>query len=291
MASVAGRCPASGVHPSGVVVPDPAVQPSGVQPVRCPVTWVRRPGVRRSGRLRSTRPVSSPLVSTRPASSRLVSARRSRCVRLLPYRAVALGPGRCGGHPSPRERVESRWAAAPLSGSVDGPAGPDASGAADSGVGQPGRRWRTRAPVGYGGGACPLSDHARPACGAPVAGGGARHRMRLRREVADLLRGCRRGWAATTVGGSREACRPSGRARRGRGACWREWVCGPSAAQGGSQRSRLAAGSALTCEDESWACQDLNQRPHPYQVSRAKRCAQGRFPRSSLSVRGEGMRS
>jgi hypothetical protein len=40
-----------------------------------------------------------------------------------------------------------------------------------------------------------------------------------------------------------------------------------------------------------WAWLDLNQRPHPYQVSRAKRCAQGRFPRSPASVKGEGMRS
>jgi hypothetical protein len=30
---------------------------------------------------------------------------------------------------------------------------------------------------------------------------------------------------------------------------------------------------------------------HPYQVSRAKRCADQRFPRSLASVRGEGMRS
>jgi hypothetical protein len=40
-----------------------------------------------------------------------------------------------------------------------------------------------------------------------------------------------------------------------------------------------------------WAWLDLNQRPHPYQVSRAQRCADRRFPRSPLSVRGEGMRS
>ena len=40
-----------------------------------------------------------------------------------------------------------------------------------------------------------------------------------------------------------------------------------------------------------WAWLDLNQRPHPYQVSRAKRCAERRFPRSPLSVTGEGMRS
>src|SRR5512132_2804064 len=41
----------------------------------------------------------------------------------------------------------------------------------------------------------------------------------------------------------------------------------------------------------SWAWLDLNLRPHPYQVSRAKRCADRRFPRSLATVRGEGMRS
>jgi hypothetical protein len=40
-----------------------------------------------------------------------------------------------------------------------------------------------------------------------------------------------------------------------------------------------------------WAWLDLNQRPHPYQVSRAKRCADRRFPRSLATVRREGMRS
>jgi hypothetical protein len=41
----------------------------------------------------------------------------------------------------------------------------------------------------------------------------------------------------------------------------------------------------------SWAWLDLNQRPHPYQVSRAKRCANRRFPKSLATVTGEGMRS
>jgi hypothetical protein len=40
-----------------------------------------------------------------------------------------------------------------------------------------------------------------------------------------------------------------------------------------------------------WAWEDLNLRPHPYQVSRAQRCADRRFPRSLASVRGQGMRS
>jgi hypothetical protein len=65
MASVAGPRPAGGVHPSGSVVRDPAVQP-----VRCPVTWVRRPGsgVRPSGVHRSgVQPVGvHPSVRTRP---------------------------------------------------------------------------------------------------------------------------------------------------------------------------------------------------------------------------------
>jgi hypothetical protein len=50
-------------HPSGVVR-GPAVRPSGVQPVRCSVTWGRRPGSGCPARLLSTRPASSPLVST-----------------------------------------------------------------------------------------------------------------------------------------------------------------------------------------------------------------------------------
>jgi hypothetical protein len=37
-----------------------------------------------------------------------------------------------------------------------------------------------------------------------------------------------------------------------------------------------------------WARLDLNQRPHPYQVSRAKRCADRRFPRSLASVGAKG---
>jgi hypothetical protein len=40
-----------------------------------------------------------------------------------------------------------------------------------------------------------------------------------------------------------------------------------------------------------WACQDLNLGPHPYQLSRAKRCADRRFCRSLASVRRQVMRS
>jgi hypothetical protein len=37
-----------------------------------------------------------------------------------------------------------------------------------------------------------------------------------------------------------------------------------------------------------WAWLDLNQRPHPYQVSRAQRCADRHFPRSRATVRAKG---
>jgi hypothetical protein len=55
----------------------------------------------------------------------------------------------------------------------------------------------------------------------------------------------------------------------------------------GSQAPSVSAGQGPIL----WAWLDLNQRPHPYQVSRAKRCADRRFPRSLATVRGEGMRS
>jgi hypothetical protein len=71
------------------------------------------------------------------------------------------------------------------------------------------------------------------------------------------------GWVAATVGGGRGACRPGGRARRADGLAGGDGECGPSAAQAGSGRSRLAAGSSVTCGIGWWACQDLNLGPHP----------------------------
>jgi hypothetical protein len=199
-----------------------------VSSVRCPPIRVRRPGSG-GGRLVSSRPVSGHLVSSsgdtavrpsavhpssvQPAGVQPVRCpagwcppRRSGRVRLLPHRAAALGPGRCGGRPSPRERVESRWAATSSSGSVNGPAGLDAGEAAEAasvsrGVGGgPG-------PGGCGGGACPLSDQAGQAgVGAPVAGGGAGGRgAGPGASWPHRPRGCRRGWVATTVGGGRGA--------------------------------------------------------------------------------------
>jgi hypothetical protein len=290
MASVAGRCPACGVDPSGSpsgirrssrpVSSRPVSSPSGVQPVQCLVTW-GRPGVRRSGRRVSTRPASTRLVS-----SRLVSA---PSVRTRPSPPIpGGGVGQSGRRaPPPQQPVESRWAAAPSGGSVDGPAGRDAAElacwSAGPRVADPGR-------VGYGGGACrcatsrPGRRAERPWLAAERGTGcgcGARWPR--------LPRGCRRGLVATTVGGGRGACRPGGRGRRGRWACWRGWACGPSAAQAGSQRCRPRAGSAVTCGIGWWACQDLNLGPHPYQLTAGNRCADRRFCRSRSTVGVEGM--
>ena len=60
-----------------------------------------------------------------------------------------------------------------------------------------------------------------------------------------------------------EADARMGGPRRGHWRCRRGWGCGPSAAQAGSERSQLAAGSALTCDDWWWARQDLNLGRHP----------------------------
>jgi hypothetical protein len=65
------------------------------------------------------------------------------------------------------------------------------------------------------------------------------------------------------------------------------WACGPSAAQADGGRSRPAAGSAVTCDDGWWACQDLNLGPHPYQQSQAERHADRCFPWSSANVEGQ----
>jgi hypothetical protein len=102
LASVGGPHPACGVHPSGFVVRGPAVRPAGVQSVRCPVTWCRRPGS--GGPAGWCPPVQRPLSGVHPSSvqpsgvqpvrcpARPVSApRRSGRVRLLPPMAVAFG--------------------------------------------------------------------------------------------------------------------------------------------------------------------------------------------------------
>jgi hypothetical protein len=183
MASVAGRCPASGVHP-----PIRYRRPgSGGPAVQCParpVTWVV---VRVSGGpVVCCPPVRGPAFwcppVQRPAGWRPAPWVRTRPSPPMPDGSV--GPGRCGGHPSPRERVESRWAAAPSSGSVDGRAGLDAGGAAEVAC------WSSRGSV---------ADLGRVWCGRRRCGreqAAARGGRTCR--VAASLVGC-----VTTVGGCR----------------------------------------------------------------------------------------
>jgi hypothetical protein len=66
-------------------------------------------------------------------------------------------------------------------------------------------------------------------------------------------------------------------------------ACGPSAAQAGSEPSRLADCSVVTCDVAWWACQDLNLGPHPYQQNAGNRCADDRSCRSRSTVEGEVM--
>jgi hypothetical protein len=284
MASVASRCPASvSTHPgssSGLrrssrpvssrpvsghlgsssgcpAVWSSAVHPSGVHPVGCPALWCP--------------PVQPPAGWCPPRrSGRVVSSHAGR------WRWAQVGAaGTCHhGNGSSPGRLPHRRAARSTAEQA-----------------RTRRCCRARALVsGVGGGpgpaavpaaACPLSDQAGQAgVRSAVANGGnvglgAGSGARL----PHLPRGCRpRAGRATTVGGGRGPCRPGGRARKGRWACWRGWACGPSAAQAGSGRSRLAAGSAVTCGTGWWACQDLNLGPHPYQQSSTERHADRCFP-------------
>jgi hypothetical protein len=115
-------------HPSGVVR-GPAVRPSGVQPVRCSVTWVvvRGPAVRPV----CCPPVhpSSPLVCP-PVRCPTVQCPTVCCPTVGPDASVSSHTGRGvgtrlvpRGQPSPQEAVEVPVAAVPSSRSVDGPAG------------------------------------------------------------------------------------------------------------------------------------------------------------------------
>ena len=153
----------------GPPVRGPGVQPSGVQPVRCPIIWLPRPdaAVRPSGR-----PVSSP-----SGVQRLVSVRPPGRSRLVPRQpgggdgdtsvrraAVTTGSSRvpCGPAPSPAARSTARG-------------GMDAGTAAEV-VWRPAgeRRRRTRAGVCPGGRLHRPTGQARPPRGAPVAGDCAR---------------------------------------------------------------------------------------------------------------------
>jgi hypothetical protein len=262
---IRGRRPGSG----GPAVRCPAV--------RCPVTWCRRPGS--GGPAGWCPPVQRPPVwcPARPASSRLLSGVQPAGVR--PSDRTRLSPptldgrwdqaGAAGGNRHRRNRSRSRWAAVPSSGPVDGPAGLGRAALPRSHVG----RGVVGGLAGWVRAAAAaldrLSDQAGQAGGRSARGWRRRggHGSRLQREVAAAAAWLPSwaGWA-TTVGGGHGACRPGGRVRRGRWACRRGWACGPSAAQAGSGRSRVAAGSALTCGVGWWACQDLNLGPHPYQA-------------------------
>jgi hypothetical protein len=178
MASVAGPRPAGGVHLSGFVVQALAVRPSGVRPLRCPVTRVRRPGsgVRPSG-VHPSGVHPSGVHPVRPNASGWSPTRRWRW-----------GQADAARQPPPRERVEvpAGCRAASSSGSVDSRVGPDAGDAAGVARGRPGLSVVDPGRVGCG--RRPRLTlpprQARPACRAPVAGGCARAGRRPQREVA-----------------------------------------------------------------------------------------------------------
>lgn len=202
LTSVAGPRPAGGVHPSGSVRPGPGGParpvpgPSGVQ---SPGFIVRDPA---SGRL-----VSTPSVRTHPSGS--------------PSGGGGLGQADAARQPAPRERAQ-----VPVGGRVVERLGRRPS--------RPGRRRRRRGHPWSAGRS--VADPGRVGCGRRPrltlasrpgqAGVRSARRRRLRegtgggrtgREAAVLGM----GWA-TTVRGGRGACRPRGRARRGRWACRRD---------------------------------------------------------------------
>jgi hypothetical protein len=274
----------------------PVSSPSGVQPLRCPVTRVRRPGP--AIHPGCCPPVQCPALCCPPVRCPAVRCPPVRCpalccpphpsgrVRLLPPPAVALGPGRCGGatvttatgrgpYGLPRRRRLGRRPSSPGGGRRRRGRAVASRGS----VTDPGRLW-----AGGGGRACPLrGEVARPAGGAPGGrrrcGQGSRPRRELAAPAAWLPSS---GWWATTVGGS-PGGGPAGWPPLGVQAGMR---CGPSAAQAGSGRSRLAAGSSVTCGIGWWACQDLNLGPHPYQGSApGPVCAGSRLPPARTTYR------
>jgi hypothetical protein len=208
---------------------------------------------------------SSPLLSSRAVSSRLVSSRRSGLVpgswspahrHLVPTPPPEHGRRRTGGGPGGCRAVD---------GSIDGRGGRDAGDAADIALAG-GRSVADRAAgwgAGCGGRVWPLSDQA----GQAAMGSGrlrCGHGCRLQRadsctgRMAGVL-----GWVCDHGGWSSPRLTPGWADPEGPGRGRRGWACGPSAAQAGSERSRLAIDSALSCDDGWWACQDLNLGPHP----------------------------
>ena len=210
MASVAGPRPSMRCPPIRFRRPGPGGPAlSGVRPVRCPVAWfvVQDPV---SGRLLSTRPVSSPLVSAPVGPDASVWS---------PIRWWRLGIGRCGK-------------ATRATGTGSGPGGLPVVERLGSTASRPGRERRRRGHAWSAGRS--VADPGRVGCerrpgltlaspgrpGQPAdrrrrrrrCGHGRRPQPRLphRRQAAVLGMG-----GATTMRGCRGACRPRGRARRG----------------------------------------------------------------------------
>jgi hypothetical protein len=209
---VGRRCPAGGVHPSGIGVRDPAVQPSGV---RSPGVVVQR--VRRSA-------VCCPAVccpAVRCPAVRCLPHPSGR-VRILPLRRWRWGPrSSWPGDPDHRNRWRPRWLP-----SVDG-----STTVAKAGTRATlpksrwslGGRWRSRAAglgAGRGGRAGPLSDQAGQA-GVGSARGGRRRGgrgCRLQHKVAAPARvGGVLGWLRDHGGWSSPRLTPGWAAPEGPG--------------------------------------------------------------------------
>jgi hypothetical protein len=284
--------PPAGLERSGVVaVVDPASRHATVSVAAVQQAVSTHP-VSASGIRLSSRPLSGhPGWSSRgPALGRLLSTRRCPAVRCPPVRcpAVRCLPPSVRTRPSPpmlrrwrwdqvewpgdrdhRNRCRPRWLPSRRR-LDDGPGGRDVGDAAEvalaggRSVADPGRwvgcgRWRPR---------LPLSDQAGQA-GVRGARRGRRrggHGSRLQHKVAaPATWRPSPGWVGDHGGWSSPSLTPGWADPEGPGGCRRGWTCGPSAAQAGGERARLAAGSAVSCGDGWWACQDLNLGPHPYQ--------------------------
>jgi hypothetical protein len=194
---VGRRCPAGGVHPSGLGVRDPAVRPSGVRSPGAVVHRVRRSAV-------CCPPIQRPAV--RCPAVRCPAVRPDASVT-FPLRRWRRGPGRAG-----RATLTTGTGGGPggcraVDGSIDGPGGRDAD--ADD-VAVVGGRWLAdpgrRLGAGRGGRACPLSDQAGQADvrsarrGGCAVGTGAGCSARWLHRP----RGCRpRAGGLTTLGGRR----------------------------------------------------------------------------------------
>jgi hypothetical protein len=202
---------------------------SGCPAVRCPVTWGRRPEGPALGRPLSSRPVSAPSVRTRPSPPML---RRWRW-----------GPGRGGGATVTTGTGGGPGGCRAVDGSIDGSRGRDAGDAAEVGL-VSGRRAE------------------RPSRAAALW---AREQAAARGwpHAAWLPSS---GWVRDYGAWASPSLTAGWAAPEGHWTCRRGWACGPSAAQARNEHDRLAAGSALSCDDGWWACQDLNLGPHPYQA-------------------------